>query len=748
MKIHLQPGYFCAVVVLLVTLAAPPLYAQIDVSFNQSLSLDGSSEYVQVPANTNLTPTNITLEAWVNIPAGGLLTIASRGNGNNANTDYIFQIGDADAGTGTFVTLFGGSGWGVSTSSVPTSIWTHVAVTYDGTNKLFYINGAPAGIMNQPGALYSADSATAPLYLGRQGAACDCNFFNGKISEVRIWNYVRTASQIQADMNFTFFGPQPGLLAYYHLNEGGGTNVNDNSGNGNSGTLANGPAWAATAPPFLGTSWLWEGPAAGAGSVVLSDSNAWTATANASWLHLSAANQSGVASTNVIFTFDANPGLTRTGTLTIAGQTLAVTQAGSTYVAAPGPLTALASSGFTNPVYLAADNAGDVYFASENAVHEWSIATKTLIADGSYDDAPDVAIDGTGNVYVADPDVFIEGSLGAIVEWITASNTYTYLVTNNYDNKPFSAKSILGLTVDGAGNVWFPNGSLIDEWPRATEFMTFWYGNMNGTSVALDGADNVYFVNSNSIEKWSVLNHTAATLASPGLRGPKEVAVDGAGNVYVADLTNNAVYEWIAASNTVITPVSGLNGLCGVAVDGVGNIYVTAPSSNAVYEQPRAFVDPTAKAESAAAGNDILPAVLPATENLGNPFVPVSSNPGWLTITGATNGVVSFSFTQNTGIARTANISLLGENIPVTQFGTIGTATLLTGTHFLTNGRFQFSFTNYPGATFTVLSTTNVSLPLNRWTPLGAPAENPPGQYQFTDTAPTNSACFYILVSP
>ena len=52
----------------------------------------------------------------------------------------------------------------------------------------------------------------------------------------------------------------------------------------------------------------------------------WTATANAAWLHLTLANQSGTGSTNVVFSFDANPGATRSGTLTIAGQTLTVTQ--------------------------------------------------------------------------------------------------------------------------------------------------------------------------------------------------------------------------------------------------------------------------------------------------------------------------------------------------------------------------------------------------------------------------------------
>ena len=62
-------------------------------------------------------------------------------------------------------------------------------------------------------------------------------------------------------------------------------------------------------------------------SLIVTPSTAnWTASADASWLHLTAANQSGTGSTNVAFAFDANPGATRTGTLTIAGLTLTVIQ--------------------------------------------------------------------------------------------------------------------------------------------------------------------------------------------------------------------------------------------------------------------------------------------------------------------------------------------------------------------------------------------------------------------------------------
>ena len=114
------------------------------------------------------------------------------------------------------------------------------------------------------------------------------------------------------------------------------------------------------------------------------------------------------------------------------------------------------------------------------------------------------------------------------------------------------------------------------------------------------------------------------------------------GNVYVADNQNQAIWEWTAADGNFTTLVSsGLNSPYGVAVDGAGNVYIADTYNAAIKELPYAFVDPTAKSETAAAGSDVLPEVLPATENLLTPFAPSSDQP-WLTITGITNGVVSF----------------------------------------------------------------------------------------------------------
>jgi len=308
-----------------------------------------------------------------------------------------------------------------------------------------------------------------------------------------------------------------------------------------------------------------------------------------------------------------------------------------------------------------------------------------------------VAVDGSGNVYIDD------GSNYEINKWTAANNTVTTLVYTE-------ASGAYGVAVDSAGNVYIPNS-----------YNTF------------------------SIEEWTPANNSVTTVVSSGLSQPRDVAVDGSGNIYIADGYNNPIYEWMPANNTLTTLVSsGLASPSGLVVDGEGNIYIADTYNNAIKELPRAFVDPTPRSESAAAGNDALPVVLPATENLLAPFTPTSDQP-WLTISGITNGVVSFSFTANTGPSRTAHITVLGQTTAITQ-GVIGTPPTLTDLQTLGNGVIQFTFTNNPSATFTVLSTTNLLLPLAEWAVVGAPTNIAPGLFQFTSQPTTNDAQRYYRV--
>jgi len=499
----------------------------------------------------------------------------------------------------------------------------------------------------------------------------------------------------------------------------------------------------------LGTTALLEGPGPGSDSVVLAvpaPTTAWNATVNAAWLHLSPANQSGAGSTNVIFSYDANPGATRSGTLTVACQTLTVTQAAASYVAAPGPLTTLVSAGLDTPTDVAVDGTGNVYIADygNSAIKEWTVANNsvtTLVAAG-LSSPLGVAVDGAGNVYISDYDN------NAIKEWTATNNTVITLVASGL-NQPG------GVAVDAAGNVYIADtgNSAIKKWTVANNTLAplISAGLSQPGGIAVDAAGNVYIADTgtSTIKKWTAANNTLAPLVAAGLSSPWGVAVDGAGNVYVADMGLNAILEWAVTNSTLTSLVAaGLNSPAGVAVDGAGNLYIADTSNGVIEELPRAFVDPTPKGETASAGGDVLPVVLPPAVNLRAPFAPTSDQ-AWLTITGITNGVVGFAFTANTGSTpRTGHITLLGQPIAITQ-AALMTPPILFGPKLLGNGSFQFAFSNNAsGASFTVLTTTNLSLPLTNWTVAGPATNIAPGLFQFSTPATNNPRGYYRVRSP
>jgi hypothetical protein len=67
----------------------------------------------------------------------------------------------------------------------------------------------------------------------------------------------------------------------------------------------------------------------------------------------------------------------------------------------------------------------------------------------------------------------------------------------------------------------------------------------------------------------------------------------------------------------------------------------------------------------------------------------------------------------------------------------------------LSGGEFNLTFTSTPGLSFTVLGSTNVTLPLNQWQILGHPIKGPAGHYQVTEpNAATNPQTYYTVRQP
>ncbi len=497
----------------------------------------------------------------------------------------------------------------------------------------------------------------------------------------------------------------------------------------------------------LGTTNLLVGPNAGSNTVtaaLVPASSNWLASVSTAWLHLPVT--SGTGSTNILFTYDANPTTTRAGKLIINGKIVTITQAGSTYVQAPGPLTTLVGTGLAQPWGVTVDLLGDAIFSdtSHAAVKQWSPglnSVSALITNG-LGSPYSVAVDNGGNIYVAD-------FTGQAIKKRRASDGVLATFVDDAPNTP------AGVAVDLFTNVYWigPADDAVKEWSASSSnVVTLVATNLNNPyGVAVDVAGGIYIGDTfnKAVKKWNPVTSSLTTLVALGLLSPRNVAVDGSGNVYLADSGLNSIFKWEAASGNLVTLAStGLNTPTGVSVDANQNVYLADYGNNAIKAIPYAFVDASSKLEPFTAGSDSLGGVLPANQNLTAPFAPFVSDP-WLNITSVAGGVVNFNYAANTNTtARNAVITVLGKSVVVFQDGA-PPVPVFTAINLLTNGVFQLSFTNGVRAgTYSVLFSTNLLVPLVSWPVIGTATNNGAGVWQFTDFGASNQTRFYRIRSP
>ena len=201
------------------------------------------------------------------------------------------------------------------------------------------------------------------------------------------------------------------------------------------------------------------------------------------------------------------------------------TLAGSTYGYTDGTGT---SAQFNNPIGVAVDGAGNVYVADRYNHRIRKITTSGVVstlagsgtsgyADGTgtsaqFSNPTGVAVDGAGNVYVAD-------QVNHRIRKITTSGVVSTLAgsgTSGYTDGTGTSAQFnypTGVAVDGAGNVYVAD-----------------QGNHRIRKITTSGVVSTLAGSGTS-------GYTDGTGTSAKFSYPTGVAVDGAGNVYVADLS-------------------------------------------------------------------------------------------------------------------------------------------------------------------------------------------------------------------
>jgi uncharacterized protein (TIGR03437 family) len=372
------------------------------------------------------------------------------------------------------------------------------------------------------------------------------------------------------------------------------------------------------------------------------------------------------------------------------------------------------------------DAAGSLYIADalNNRIRKVSNGVITTVAGNgtpafSGDNGPatnaelylpyGVAVDAASNLYIADTFNYrIRNVSGGVITTVAGNGTEGF----GRDTGPATSSPLYypyGVAVDSAGNLYIAdtdnqrirkvsNGviSTVAGDGPSPDYLSFPQG------VAVDSAGNLYIADTNNHSIRKVSNGVMTTVAGNGTHGfsgdngpatsaqlyyPSGVAVDSAGNLYIADTSNSRIRK---VSNGAIVTVAGngefafsgdgglatsaqLYGPRGVAVDSAGNVYVADTNNGRIRiltptGSPCTYSVSLTTWQAPASGGSLTVGIQTAASCTWA----VTGLPGWMTVSGASSGAGSASvalavFPNNTGATLSATVVVAGVSVTVTQ---------------------------------------------------------------------------------
>ena len=162
-----------------------------DSNHRGSIVFDGTNDSVTISGMSSFAPSAVTFEAWfLNTPASGYKGLVDKGRDN-----YEGYSLSAYSSKVQWKARVGSSNEVALDTAEYTNIWNHAVGTYDGTDLKLYVNGVLKTTTNSSGTLGS-NSLGITI-----GSTNDNLYFDGKISQARIYSSALSASEVLQNYN-------------------------------------------------------------------------------------------------------------------------------------------------------------------------------------------------------------------------------------------------------------------------------------------------------------------------------------------------------------------------------------------------------------------------------------------------------------------------------------------------------------------------------------------------------------------
>lgn len=299
--------------------------------------------------------------------------------------------------------------------------------------------------------------------------------------------------------------------------------------------------------------------------------------------------------------------------------------------------------------------------------------------------AQSLAIDGTGNVWVAD---YATGGTASALSLL--SPTGAPASNSPYQNVNQTAGAY-ALAVDGNNSVWLANrdsnsamqftstgsaGLTIN--PQGSALTSVGLNSPSG--VGIDPGGNLWFTNNagNSVVELAPTCADSACVTSytgGGLSGPNGIALDSSGNAWISNTTGSSVTRIIPGTGPAADTGGGLTTPTGIALDGSTNVWVT-DGSNPLLTKLNSNGAPLSSS-AGYTGGGITASTAVAIDGAGMVWIASNAGNRLAEFTGGGTALTSVSGYQDASLSAPTSLGIdqsgnvwLADGQPVVQNGT------------------------------------------------------------------------------